>query len=172
MAEIIIIISVISIILLTAVEPVTATVSKHGEYVIKIDFSLFMLLLYPDRNKKKKSKNKKENGRSLIYETVNFMLKRSAVLLHNLSVPLNGDNPFLYPLTFGFASTGVSAVLAFLNSHSKIFEIEDNAVFFGSFDKLEFDISIKAMLFDAVRTYIFYRNRKRSFEKHVRKQNE
>ncbi len=174
MAEIIIIISVISIILLTAVEIITVTVSRRGEFIIKFDFLFMMLILYPERgkNEKKKSKGKKKSNRGLIYDTILYALGRSDVALNSLCVPIISEDVFFYPFNFGAASAIASALLSFIKSKARSFTLPDNSLFIGSGAKIEFDVSLRIMLFDLISAYIFYRKKKRFFKKNVGQQNE
>ena len=150
MAVIYIIFAFFTAILFVLTRDVFLTIEKQDFRIIKIDLTLFSVILYDNKKYQTKSKAESTKGYDIqfIYKQIKNLLASSEVQISRLYLPLLpcAESPGFIPFSFGNSILG-SALAAFIKSIAKKVSISDGALLPDPDSSTVYHIMLKAPLY-------------------------
>ena len=138
MANLFIILLLISAFLLIIAETVKVKITYQDELIINIDYLLFTLTLYPNRSivNGRKGRTKSFVERLKIgfrrsraaRRALEFLFSHSRIILHEINIPLEDRSPSRFVLTSQNILALISMLMAYLSLKSETLVSDDNVL--------------------------------------------
>lgn len=151
----------IMIVILVVIETVTVRFIYENELIIRIDFLLFLLILYPSRNKKRRRKRKFFAGirkryfvASATKRALEYLFARSSVVVHEVNIASQIDAPAKLALFSWRANYLTSIIVTLLSLKTKNVTFSDTA--FNDDKNPSLDVSLSSTLFNLLSSLVIF----------------
>ncbi len=158
MAEFLLLSILLLILVLLIYQQISLRITYTDEFIIELEFLVFVLCFYPSRNKKKRRSKIKKSFRKInsAKNALAFLLARSDIYIHEINLEVNTPSPsdsVLY-------TQGIYSVISFIMTYISLKArsvISDDSVFVSekeasNYKKPTIDISVKTSLSSAILT--------------------
>ena len=144
------------IIFFVLTESITINLEYGENCTVKINFIVFAIVFKSNGSKSFRQKKKNKKRKRFLYSIASFLLPRSSIKIHYLTLIVPDSLPKFNAVSYGIYSGLLSSFVAFLDNRSKFFEASNITILYSEHNKIKkhLEAELNISLLDVIISFV------------------